>query len=236
MTHIDLVVFDKDGTLFEFEATWGVWVAAVVSELATANCPAAVLAESVGFDLRSMRFASDSLAIAGSGEEVMSRWQALCGDHRASDIRAVCEKHEHALPVVPCGDVAGALGALRGQRRAIAVATNDYARIAKAHLRQSGLAALVDEVLACDSGFGAKPEPGMLLAACAQVGVTPARAAMVGDSTCDLEAARNAGFALAIAVLTGPADRCELAPIADVVLESLAELPNYLEQVATQSR
>jgi phosphoglycolate phosphatase len=57
-----------------------------------------------------------------------------------------------------------------------------------------------------------------------QIGVAPQRIAMVGDSRHDLEAARAAG-ALAVAVLSGPADRAELAPLADHVVDDIAALP-----------
>ena len=40
----------------------------------------------------------------------------------------------------------------------------------------------------------------------------------------DLEAARAAG-ALAVAVLSGPADRAELAPLADHIVDDIAALP-----------
>jgi phosphoglycolate phosphatase len=50
---------------------------------------------------------------------------------------------------------------------------------------------------------------------------------MVGDSTHDLHAGRAAGM-VCVAVLTGVADRDELAPHADVVLDTIADLPRWL--------
>ena len=50
---------------------------------------------------------------------------------------------------------------------------------------------------------------------------------MVGDSTHDLDAGKAAGM-VTIGVLTGPAPREELAPFADVVLDSIAEIPSWL--------
>ena len=52
----------------------------------------------------------------------------------------------------------------------------------------------------------------------------PTQIAMVGDSRHDLEAARAAG-AVAVAVLSGPADRAALAPLADHVVDDIAALP-----------
>ncbi len=50
---------------------------------------------------------------------------------------------------------------------------------------------------------------------------------MVGDSTHDLAAAREAGFR-AVAVLTGPADFAELAPLAEAVLPDIGHLEDWL--------
>ncbi|MEM7376540.1 MAG: HAD family hydrolase [Pseudomonadota bacterium] len=233
---VDLVVFDKDGTLFEFEATWGAWVDAVVRELATPACPAAALAQSVGYDLASARFESDALVIAGSGDEVVAVWLAQLGHEHEADVRAVCRRHEQALPLVPCADIATVLAPLRERGAVLAVATNDYVRVAEEHLAAAGVRGLFDHVMGCDSGFEAKPAAGMLTALCAKAGVAPRRAAMVGDSTRDLQAARNADYGLAIGVLTGPASHDELTPLADRVLGSIAELAPWLHSRSTRSR
>jgi len=68
----------------------------------------------------------------------------------------------------------------------------------------------------------------MLLAACALSGATPARTLMVGDSPHDMEAARAAGM-VPVAVLTGPARRPQLEPLARAVLPSIAALPRWLD-------
>jgi phosphoglycolate phosphatase len=54
--------------------------------------------------------------------------------------------------------------------------------------------------------------------------------ALIGDSTHDLHAARAAG-AVAIAVLSGPASRDALAPHADYVIESILDLPDFVQKL-----
>ena len=53
----------------------------------------------------------------------------------------------------------------------------------------------------CDSGHGAKPEPGMGLAFAKAAGLDPADCAIIGDSIHDLEMGRRAGFGLRVGVL-----------------------------------
>ena len=109
----------------------------------------------------------------------------------------------------------------------LGVATNDAEAPALSHLDAAGVRARFDFVAGSDSGYGAKPGPGQLLAFCDRVGVAPAQALMVGDSTHDLKAGRAAGMRTA-AVLTGMALADDLAPFADVVLPHIGHVPDWL--------
>jgi len=82
-----------------------------------------------------------------------------------------------------------------------------------------------------DEGFP-KPHPGMLLELMSLVGADPAETLMIGDTTHDLELARNAGVA-ALAVAYGAHDLEGLArerPLA--TLNSIPELRAWLRQHA----
>ncbi len=83
---------------------------------------------------------------------------------------------------------------------------------------------MTDFVVGADSGYGEKPEPGGVLAACAAVGVEVRRAVVVGDSTTDMLMATRAGVGCRVAVTSGLMTHAVLAPVADVVLESMAEI------------
>jgi HAD superfamily hydrolase (TIGR01509 family) len=76
----------------------------------------------------------------------------------------------------------------------------------------------------------AKPEPDLLLAAAAQLGVEPARCWYVGDSTWDMMAAARAGM-VGVGVTTGTADAEALLETgASVALASLVDLLAELER------
>ena len=63
-------------------------------------------------------------------------------------------------------------------------------------------------------------------------GVKPSQIVVIGDNPHDLEMARSAGAGAALGVLTGNSGREDLAPLADAVLESVCELPDWLRQRA----
>jgi len=82
---------------------------------------------------------------------------------------------------------------LRGNALRTACVTNKAARFALPLLRATGLAPLLDAVVTSDQAGVRKPDPGIFLQACVQLGVEPAQAAVIGDSPNDAEGARAAG-------------------------------------------
>ncbi|SDE42861.1 HAD family hydrolase [Limimaricola pyoseonensis] len=223
------LVFDKDGTLFDFHATWSGWTRSLIlSETRGDHARAALLAEALGFALEPGRFSPDSPVIASTAAEIA----ALVAPHLPAADRPGLLERMNALaaeaPQVPAAPLAPLLAEFRQRGLRLGVATNDSEAPARAHLGAAGVTAAFDFVAGADSGHGAKPGPGQLLAFARQVGLPPSACAMVGDSLHDLRAARAAGMT-AIAVLTGIAGPDELAPEADAVLDSIAALPGWLE-------
>ena len=222
------IVFDKDGTLFDFNATWAAWARQVL-EAETAGDPARLipLAAAMGFDLDTDRFHPESPVIASTAREIAQIALPFVAE---TDLDALLDRWNtmaaqapqiEATPLIPFLDKLRAAGLRLG------VATNDAQAPARAHLSAAGVVEKFDFIAGFDSGHGGKPAPGQLLAFCAATDLDPAEVAMVGDSTHDLDAGRAAGMTC-VAVLTGVATRADLAPFADVVLPSIADLPGWL--------
>ena len=79
-----------------------------------------------------------------------------------------------------------------------------------------------------DSGHGVKPEAGMVQAFCQQLSLQSDAVVVVGDNCHDIEMGRNANAGLCVGVLTGTSNRAELEAIADIVLDDISALPDYL--------
>jgi phosphoglycolate phosphatase len=222
------LVFDKDGTLFDFHATWSVWCDGLIRDLCGPDPGRlASLAGRLEFDLASRRFEPSSPMIAGTMEVVVEAIRDVLPELEEAPLRrrilastAAAEQIEVA-PLVPLLDRLIAAGMTLG------LATNDAEEPARAHLERAGILDRFAFVAGYDSGHGAKPTPGQLRAFCQLTGIPPKGCAMVGDSTHDLDSGRAAGMAT-VAVLTGLASRAELAPHADVVLDHIGDLPGWL--------
>ena len=228
MTPVQAVLFDKDGTLFDFGATWEGWAESFLLRATGGDRPrAARIGQHIGFDLQARRFEPGSIVIAGTPDEVTERLLPHFPDRGFDDIlRMLNEEAEHApqaeaVPLLPL------LGRLRDLGLRLGVATNDAEGPALVHLEAAGVRGYFDFIAGCDSGHGAKPQPGQLLAFAERIGLSPDRIVMVGDSTHDLIAGRSAGMQT-VAVLTGLAEAAVLAPYADAVLPDIGHLPAWL--------
>jgi phosphoglycolate phosphatase len=223
------LVFDKDGTLFDFVATWSAWTRRLVEDLAglSGAAPADRLARAIGFDPVLGRFEPDSPVIAHTPGEIAELLvphlpgQSLDGVVRRMNALAAEATTVEAVPLVALFTRFRAMGLKIG------LATNDAEVPARAHLDGAGIAGFFDFVAGCDSGFGAKPAPGPLLAFALRAGIDPGSVAMVGDSRHDLIAGRAAGM-VTVGVLTGLAGPDDLAPFADAVLPDIGHLPDWL--------
>ncbi len=225
---VDAVLLDKDGTLFGFQETWGPWAVGLLRGLGANAEHAAALADALRFDLAAGRFLPDSPAIAGTLDDQVAILLPLLPGWDAPGLRAHVASSSARAEPVPAADLSAVLGALRARGLRLGVATNDGAAPAMRQLAAAGLDGAFDWIAGYDSGHGAKPDPGMLLAYAAATGTAPERIVMVGDSTHDLHAARAAGM-IGVGVLTGPAARADLEPHAAAVLGSVAELPAWLD-------
>lgn len=225
---ISAILFDKDGTLFQFGATWEAWARAFLMRATEDDLARAVrLGDAIGFDLAAGHFRRDSIVIAGTPAEVADALAPHLPHLSRNGVIDMLNEEAELAPQAEAVPLLPYLQALRARGLRLGVATNDAEAPALAHLNTAGVAGCFDFVAGFDSGHGAKPAPGQLLAFSRAVDVLPAHVAMVGDSTHDLIAGRSAGMTT-VGVLTGMAGASELDPFADVVLPDIGHLPGWL--------
>lgn len=226
------IVFDKDGTLFDFRKSWGGWAVSLLDDIATAGPQGRTdrhrLGAAIGFDPDSGTFAADSPVIAATAMDVAAALVPHLPGFTVAGLAARIDLLAAGAPMTPAVPLVPVLSALRARGLRLGMATNDTEAPARAHLAAHGITDLFDFIAGYDSGHGAKPGPGQLLAFAAHTGLRPAQVVMVGDSRHDLVAGRAAGMRT-VAVLTGVALAEELAPLADVVMPDIGGLGAWLD-------
>ena len=229
---IDLVVFDKDGTIIEFGPMWSGWAVALADALtaATDRSVAGPLYAMLGVDPGTGAVIPGGGLAATPMARLRDRTREVlltCGLGEVDAERAL-ETAWHAPDPIELARPLTDLGALFDRLRAggclIAVATTDDRDPTERTLAALGIAGRIDATVCADDGIAVKPAPDMVLHLCATLGVTPARTAVVGDTEADLRMARAAGAGLTVGVLTGVGGRADLEPLADALIASVEEL------------
>jgi phosphoglycolate phosphatase len=224
------ILFDKDGVLFDFQATWGGWADRMIEALSEDDQALAQrLADVLDFDRPTAKFRPGSLAIAGTAAETAAVIAKELPGRDADDLYSFLNKEAAKTPAIEAVPLFATLDALRARGLRLGVATNDTESAARAQLRSVDAEGCFDFIAGSDSGYGAKPAPGMCTAFAESMDLAPRDLVMVGDSTHDIDAGRAAGFTC-VAVLTGVATRADLTPHADAVLTDIAELAAWLDQ------
>ncbi|MFK0687113.1 HAD family hydrolase [Mesorhizobium sp. IMUNJ 23033] len=232
MADIKGILFDKDGTLVDFNATWlGIADFMAMDAAEGDRWKADRLLAAAGFDFVNKRFKPDSIFASGSNMDVVELWFPRLSDEdqmlavaRFNEITSV----QGSAMAVELPGIVDSLRALHKRSYRLGVATNDSTSGAEKTLVTLGVAQLFDAAYGYDSVARPKPAPDTILAFCDLTGLRPAEIAMVGDNRHDLEMARAGGCGLAVGVLSGTGTRESLSSIADVVLDSVADLPGFL--------
>ena len=231
LADIDLVVFDKDGTLLDFHAMWGGWARALGTRLdASVRRPVAGdVFVAIGFDPSSGRVAAGGPLALGTMAQIedllatlLRRWcPSVAAARRA--VETAWFIPDPVATAVPLSDLVTLFGRIQVGGRRIAVVTTDDRAPTDATLRHLGIRDQVAALVCGDEGFAIKPAPDAVLALCQALGTVPGRVAVVGDSPADIAMGRSAGAALVIGVRSGIGRDEDLAA-ADVIIDSVADL------------
>lgn len=231
MTAITAVLFDKDGTLFDFSASWGAWAHDFLGSITVDQAQAALLAHSIGYDWHARAFSPNSPVIAGTSDDIAYALAQSLPDRSIDEVATLINRAATRAQMVPAVALHPLMSELKAMGLKIGLATNDSEAAARAHLDTHCLTDFFDFVAGYDSGYGSKPAPGMCHAFIRAMSIDPLQAAMVGDSLHDLHAGSAAGMRR-VAVLTGMAGAAELASHADVVLRDIGMLPEWLRSTS----
>lgn len=234
----DAIIFDKDGTLLDFDAYWVTVsekaLSKLLSELGRTDIPLEELLAALG--VRDGVTDFDSVLCKGTYEEMGGVVHEVLVRHgctlpRAETDRMVLEYYsafkEAGVFRPTCEGLKEALVALKARGIRLAVVTTDTVEVARYCLERLELLEFFDAVYGDDGKTPTKPDPYAAEALCADFGVKKERVVMVGDTMTDVRFARNAGI-LAVSVAKEPRHRAFLQPHADLVIREIAELPDLM--------
>jgi len=209
----DLIAFDWDGTLFDSTAIIARCIQAAVRDVGGREPSYEAASYVIGMGLMQ--------ALAHAAPDVPKELYPKLGDRYRHHYFAI--QHEISLfeGVLPL------LGQLKARGHLLTVATGKSRRGLDEALQSVMLAGLFDSSRTADQ-TASKPDPLMLRELMAEFDVPPERTLMIGDTTHDLQMARNAGCA-SVGVSYGAHDGSELTSLQPLfVAHGVPQLQDWL--------
>lgn len=225
------ILFDKDGTLIDYQASWaptnlgaGRLAAGGDAELATRLLTIAGVDPATGYAT------SDGLLASGNTEDVAQAWVEAGAPFGVEDLTERLDRlfQSAVVAAVPVCDLAALFAALIDRGLILGIASSDSEAAVVATAERFGLKPHLAFQCGYDSGHGPKPERGMVDGFCKATGLPADAVAVVGDSSHDMQMAAAAGAGYRIAVLTGAGSAETLRPLSHLLLPSIAGLEQAL--------
>lgn len=214
---IRAALVDLDGTLVDTLGDFTVALNAMLRELSLPALSRADIERRVG---------------KGSEHLIRATLQAVDGDPALySEAWAAYQRHYDAANGQHAQVYPGAregLDFLRARGVRMACVTNKPGRFARDLLRAKGLEGYFEQVVGGDAYPQRKPHPMPLLMSAQALGVAPAQALMVGDSSNDARAARAAGCPVVLVTYGYNHGEPVRSVDADAWLDSLAQLADLM--------
>jgi phosphoglycolate phosphatase len=234
------IIFDKDGTLIDFDAMWGGWVVYLAEQLhlVTGLIVREPLCLAMGYDeAHNKVLAEGKLAASPMGllyrltVEVMESLglSPKGAQHAVEQAWSVPDPVSLAKPFT---DTRALFNNFHRMGIKLAIATSDDRAPTQAMIRALHIEEYLSTMVCADDGIEAKPAPDMVLAICKRLHMSPHQVMLVADTTADLRMGRAAGVGMVVGTLSGVSDSNDLAPFADVLIESIDELRSYIPELA----
>lgn len=233
-----VIVFDKDGTLLDFDALW-VPVAAAATDgilcaLGRSDIPAAELLLSIGVKDEicsvsgSLCYGTYAL-MARDMLAVLKRYGCAVDETALAALtREQYEKNLSAGAIVPsCDNLRQTLLTLKERGLTLILITLDTVSATSICLEKLGLKDLFDEVITDDGSFPVKPNPHCINSIMDRYSIVPKDVYVVGDTLTDVSFAEASG-ANFIGIAKNEENRNCLSRYAKTVISCISDLPASL--------
>jgi len=239
ITDIDLLVFDKDGTLIDLYTYWYHMVELRARRLCE-TCGLSLrehkdnLMFGMGIDVPNKRLKPEGPVGLLPREVVQKTAEDYLAKQGCRDVSNICfnvfeevDKLSLCLLDEFIKPIDGAIGLLRDikdKKAKVAIATTDKTDRAKIAVDFLRIGYLIDIVVGADKVKSSKPAPDMLEFIGVTLSIKPSRSVVVGDALTDIQMGINAKFKASIAVCSGLTAKDELKSITAYVVSDVSKI------------
>lgn len=230
-TELKGVIFDKDGTLFDYRLVWkdvlSSTVSAVLAALGKKDTPELHDSFLHLLGITKTGVNPHGLVFTHKHYKTFFKMLGFCIRYGINPfivpaqykkaLRSTQKQIVHTLDALDFTPQVELLTRLKEHGYRIGVITSDTAESCEVFLEHMGLTPLVEFIATRDHGMKRKPHPEAFRAFCTKTGLSPTQVAVVGDTDTDMLFARRAKAGYTVAVLTGSNDLPVLTRLSDVV-------------------
>ncbi len=236
LQNCEAFLFDKDGTLIDFNYLWLRWSVAAARFISGRVEPLdeADILRQWGVDAGTGVIDPEGPMAVGSLDDIIVSVAGLVYRHNSLWPEArqmVVDAVQHSYETVPkerytraIEGVPATIRRLRELKKRLAVVTTDETESAVRDIELLGLDDCFDVILGCDRVERCKPFPDLVIEACRRLEVEPANAVVIGDTRADMLMGKSAGVYSVVAVCSGVGKADKLAEDANMVLPGVAGL------------
>jgi len=237
--NIKCVIFDKNGTLFNFRNIFHPWLLKQMEELSyyIDNLHEACL--SLGYNMKSGNFEGNGVIAKGTNEEIRKAIinyikkqtpelteQFICNLVKNKWIQMPIS-NDH---IQQSGNIHSVCALLKERNIKIAISTSDDRKTTMNIIKLFKLQTYIDIVICGDDPISNKPSPEPIWKICGKLGIQLSETMMVGDTICDINTGLNAKCGYVLGVLSGAHDSNDLEN-ADEILKNINGIPSYIRYI-----
>ena len=235
---IELIIFDKDGTLMELHHYWAEMSALranlITEKLGLSSDQRLQMLFAMGVDAKHKKLLSKGPVGIKKREVVMQAaidYLTSIG-HKGS--QSICQEvfedvdristtilDKLVIPIPGAGEL---IDLLSKNECKIAIATTDRSYRAELAMKTMGFDKNIDLIVGADCVSEPKPSPEMINYILDKIKVEKSHALMVGDAITDIEMGISAGLTGTVGVLTGQTSKDKLEKITPFIFESVAQI------------
>ncbi len=253
MVKIKGILFDKDGTLLDFNALWIPIIEKttehVIDEIIDTDSITSNREQIKQSCLRYLGIYLDENKIDPEGKlansniteatqqvaEFLRQNNLVDYRHRGNLVEKIINlikisASQFNYNLKPTADLQRVLQELKNMNLQLGIATADNRLSTESMLKQLKIKNFFDFIGCGDDDCPPKPHPRVIEDFCDCCRLTPQEVAFVGDTLTDMNTAHNAGVGLKIAVLCGIGSQDDLKELADFVIDNPAQLISILNQ------
>jgi HAD superfamily hydrolase (TIGR01509 family) len=238
MSFINLVIFDKDGTLLDLQSTWSNRIESFTQRL-RANYSSIedkeidAIYQVIGYDSTTKKIKDNGYLASYPISVIKEQYMILFGhltnfsnvfDVEWTQISQVAPDTLNNVQLRPL------MLELKKRNVKIAICTTDDRKGTISDLTLTGIIDLIDVIVCGDDGRGKKPEPEMITYICKYTGIPVNETLMIGDSSNDLKMGRSANCK-AVVWISKEEITNSIRPLCDSVITDIYQLPTAIDMI-----